>query len=151
MPTSLFKKIVLKSPRPTTVILQLVDRLLVRPEKIIMDLLEQVGSLIFSVDFIILDFDADLKVPFILEHLFFVTRCTLTDVANTKLKLIAHNKFKVFYFYNAMKCLSIYEDWYAITEIDFELELIHVMCKDLLEIVLVKRDIFGDENAKDMV
>ncbi|XP_049366634.1 uncharacterized protein LOC125831500 [Solanum verrucosum] len=48
MPTSLHKKLGLGSPKPTTIILQLADRSVVRPKGIVEDVLVQVGSLIFQ-------------------------------------------------------------------------------------------------------
>lgn len=61
MPTSFLKKMRLGSPRPTIVVLQMVDRLFARPNRIVEDALAQVGSIIFLVEFIILYFDADPK------------------------------------------------------------------------------------------
>lgn len=73
MPTSWYRKMGLGSPKPSTIVLQLADRSLARPNGIIEDVLVQVGSLIFPVDFVILDFEADLVVPFILGCPFLAT------------------------------------------------------------------------------
>lgn len=80
MPTFLFKHMGLGSPRPTIVILQLIDRSLGRPDKIVEDVLVQMGSHIFPMDCIILYFDAKSKVPFILGHPYVATGCGLVDV-----------------------------------------------------------------------
>ncbi|XP_009596555.1 uncharacterized protein [Nicotiana tomentosiformis] len=53
IPLSVFKQLGLGEPRPTTVILQLADRSLAHLEGVIEDVLVQVGSFIFPVDFII--------------------------------------------------------------------------------------------------
>ncbi|XP_016578948.1 uncharacterized protein LOC107876571 [Capsicum annuum] len=66
MPILWYRKMGLGSPKPITIILQLADRSLSRTYGIIEDVLVQVGSLIFSVDFVILNFEADFVVPFIL-------------------------------------------------------------------------------------
>ncbi|XP_049392750.1 uncharacterized protein LOC125857119 [Solanum stenotomum] len=66
MPLSLYPKLGLGSPKRTTVILQLADRSIARPEGVVEDVLVQVGSLIFPVDFMVLDFEPDAEVPFIL-------------------------------------------------------------------------------------
>jgi len=63
MPASLYKKPGLGSPKPTTVILQLVYRSISRPEGVVEDVLVQVGLLIFSVDFVVLNFEPDPEVP----------------------------------------------------------------------------------------
>lgn len=69
MPTSIFHKLGLGKPRPTTIMLQLADRSVSRPDGIVEDVLVQVGSLIFPVDFVILDFEPDPAVPLILKKL----------------------------------------------------------------------------------
>ncbi|XP_019248541.1 PREDICTED: uncharacterized protein LOC109227804 [Nicotiana attenuata] len=72
MPLSVFRQLGLGEPRPT-VILQLVDRSLAYPEGVIEDVLVQVGSFIFPTDFIILDYEPDQEVPFILGRPFLAT------------------------------------------------------------------------------
>ncbi|KAK4726897.1 hypothetical protein R3W88_031814 [Solanum pinnatisectum] len=59
MPTSLYKILGLGSPKPTTIILQLADQSVARPEGVVEDVLVQVGSLIFPVDFVVLKFEPD--------------------------------------------------------------------------------------------
>ncbi|XP_070056864.1 uncharacterized protein [Nicotiana tomentosiformis] len=59
MPLFVFIQLGLGEPRPTTIILQLADRSLAHPEGVIEDVLVQVGSFIFPVDFIILDYEPD--------------------------------------------------------------------------------------------
>ncbi|XP_016485221.1 uncharacterized protein LOC107805662 [Nicotiana tabacum] len=66
MPLSVFKQLGLGAPRPTTVMLQLVDRSYVYLEGVIEDVLLQIGKFIFPADFIILDYVADELVPIIL-------------------------------------------------------------------------------------
>jgi len=63
-PTSWYHIMGLGSPKPTTIVFQLANRSLARSDGIIKDVLVQVGSLIFSVDFVILDFEVDPIVPF---------------------------------------------------------------------------------------
>lgn len=65
----IFKNIGLDSPHPTTIVLQLEDRFLARLEGIIKNVLVNVGCLFFLIDFIILDVELDLEVPFILGYL----------------------------------------------------------------------------------
>ncbi|KAH0734954.1 hypothetical protein KY285_010661 [Solanum tuberosum] len=78
---SSFTKHALGSPKPTSVILQLADRSIARPECVVEDVLVQVGSLIFPVDFVVLKFKHDLEVPFILVRPFLATGRALIDVA----------------------------------------------------------------------
>nr|XP_009799830.1 PREDICTED: uncharacterized protein LOC104245834 [Nicotiana sylvestris] len=59
MPLFVFRQLGLGEPRPTTVILQLANRSPAHPEGVIEDVLVQVGSFIFSADFIIMDYEPD--------------------------------------------------------------------------------------------
>ncbi|XP_060210380.1 uncharacterized protein LOC132637282 [Lycium barbarum] len=81
MPSFIFRKLGLGVPRPTTIVLQLADISLARPEGIIENVLVQVGSLIIPADFVILDFEPDPEVPFILGRPFLATGRALIDVA----------------------------------------------------------------------
>ncbi|XP_019235839.1 PREDICTED: uncharacterized protein LOC109216165 [Nicotiana attenuata] len=62
-------QLVLGAPRPTNVMLQLADRSIAHPEGVIEDVSLQIGKIIFPVDFIILDYEADEPVPIILDDL----------------------------------------------------------------------------------
>lgn len=77
-------------------VLQLVDLSLTKPDEIVKDMLVQVGSLIFYMDFFILDFDADLTILFILGCPFLATGHALLDVAAKQLTMRAHDNIKVF-------------------------------------------------------
>ncbi|XP_070017710.1 uncharacterized protein [Nicotiana sylvestris] len=66
MPLSLYKKLGMRAPKPTTVMLQLADRSIAYPEGVIEDVLLKIGKFIFPADLIILDFEVDEKVPIIL-------------------------------------------------------------------------------------
>ncbi|XP_060202721.1 uncharacterized protein LOC132631138 [Lycium barbarum] len=115
MPSSIFRKLGLGVPRPTTIILQLADRSLARPEGIIEDVLVQVGSLIIPTDFVILDFEPDQDIPFILGRPFLTTGRALIDVAVGQLTMRVHDKVEVFNVYQALKMHAIYEELSAIT------------------------------------
>ncbi|XP_052296999.1 uncharacterized protein LOC127902214 [Citrus sinensis] len=80
MPLSMFKQLGVGECRPTTVALQLADRSHVYPEGNIEDVLVKVDKFIFSVDFIVPDFEADKEVPIILGRPFLTTGKTLIDV-----------------------------------------------------------------------
>lgn len=65
MPTSMFKKLGIRSHKPITIILQLADCSVARPYGIMEDMLVQVGPLIFPMDFVVLKFEPDREVPLI--------------------------------------------------------------------------------------
>ncbi|XP_024042317.1 uncharacterized protein LOC107176042 [Citrus sinensis] len=80
IPLSVFKQLGVGECRPITVTLQLADRSHAYPEGKIEDVLVKVDKLIFLVDFIVLDFEADKEVPIILRRPFLATGKTLIDV-----------------------------------------------------------------------
>ena len=59
MPLSIFRRLGLGEVRPTTVTLQLADRLLKHPRGVIEDVLVKVDKFIFQDDFIVLDMEED--------------------------------------------------------------------------------------------
>lgn len=74
IPSSLFLKLGLGRMDSTTIVLQLADQSMARIDRVIEDVLVQVGSLIFPMDFVILDFEPDPEVPVILGCPFLATR-----------------------------------------------------------------------------
>ncbi|KAH9792511.1 hypothetical protein KPL71_004154 [Citrus sinensis] len=80
MSLSVFKQLGVGKCMPTTVALQLADRSHAYSEGKIEDVLVKVDKLIFPVDFIVLDFEADKEVPIILGRPFLATGKTLIDV-----------------------------------------------------------------------
>ncbi|XP_059310945.1 uncharacterized protein LOC132062382 [Lycium ferocissimum] len=151
MPSSIFRKLGLGVPRPTTIVLQLVERSLERPKGIIEDVFVQVGSFIIPADLVILDFELEPKVPFILGHPFLATGRTLIDVAAGQLTMRVHDKVEVFNVYKALKMLGIYEELLAITVMNDDTRRPLITSHDPLEKALVGDDIFGDLAAFVMV
>ncbi|XP_049344141.1 uncharacterized protein LOC125808482 [Solanum verrucosum] len=147
---SLYKKFGLGSPKRTTVILQLADRSIARPDEVVEDVLLQVGSLIFSVDFVVLDFEPDSEVPFILGRPFLAMGRALVDVAAGQLTMRAHDKVKVFDVYHGLKLPSIYEELSAIIVVDRMVESQVVVPEDRLERVLEGHEIEGDTEAQEI-
>ncbi|XP_038896305.1 uncharacterized protein LOC120084575 [Benincasa hispida] len=80
MPSLIFKKLNIGNARPTTVTLQLADRSITYPEGKIEDVLVQVDKFIFPANFIILDYEADIKVSIILGCPFLAIGRALIDV-----------------------------------------------------------------------
>ena len=74
------------------------------------DMLVQVGSLIFLVDFVVLDIEPDSKVPFILGRPFLDTGKALIDVEAGQLTMREHDKVEVFDVYRALKLHVVYEE-----------------------------------------
>ncbi|XP_049390990.1 uncharacterized protein LOC125855316 [Solanum stenotomum] len=72
-PGSFNVQITIGRPKSTIIMLQLAYRSVAMPDGVIEDVLVQVETLIFPVDFVILDFEPDPEVPFILGYPFLAT------------------------------------------------------------------------------
>ncbi|XP_055822005.1 uncharacterized protein LOC129890484 [Solanum dulcamara] len=150
IPRSMIKKLGLGEPKPTIILLQLANHFVARPNVIIEDVFIEVESLIFPVDFVVLDFEPDPEVPFILVHPFLARGGVLIDMAIGRLTMREHNKFKVFDVYQALKLSAVYEELSSITLIDEEVAARCILSKDPLKRVLIGHDIEGDREAKEL-
>nr|GEU39851.1 reverse transcriptase domain-containing protein [Tanacetum cinerariifolium] len=87
MPYSVWKKLSLPKLTPTCMTLELADRSISRPVRVAEDVYVKVGSFHFLTDFVVVDFDADPRVPLILGRLFLKTERALIDVFEGELTL----------------------------------------------------------------
>ncbi|XP_055824436.1 uncharacterized protein LOC129892957 [Solanum dulcamara] len=150
MPRSMLKKLGLGELKATTILLQLADRSVPRPDGIIEDVLVQVGSLIFFVDFVVLDFEPDPDVPFFLGRPFLTTGGALIDVVVGRLTMRAHDKVEVFDVYHVLKLPVVYEKLSAITIIDEEVSTQCIITNDSLAKVVMGQDIEKNVKAKEL-
>ncbi|GJX15277.1 reverse transcriptase domain-containing protein [Tanacetum coccineum] len=87
MPLSIWKKISLPELTPTRMTLELADRSITRPKGVAEDVFFKVGSFHFPTDFVVVDFEADPRVPLILGRSFLRTGRALIDVYEEELIL----------------------------------------------------------------
>nr|GEV50022.1 DNA-directed DNA polymerase [Tanacetum cinerariifolium] len=80
MPFSVWKRLSLPDLTPMCMTLELADRLISHSVGVAEDVYVKVGSFHFSVDFVVVDFDADPRVPLILGRSFLKTERALIDV-----------------------------------------------------------------------
>nr|GEX95222.1 reverse transcriptase domain-containing protein [Tanacetum cinerariifolium]GEX95597.1 reverse transcriptase domain-containing protein [Tanacetum cinerariifolium] len=80
MPLSVWKKLSLLDLLPTYMTLELADRSISHPVGVAEDVYVKVGSFYFSADFVVVDLDADPRVPLILGRSFLKTERALIDV-----------------------------------------------------------------------
>nr|GFD28011.1 reverse transcriptase domain-containing protein [Tanacetum cinerariifolium] len=73
MPYSVWKKLSLPDLTPTCMMLELTDRSISRPVGVAEDVYVKVGSFYFPADFVVVEFDADPRVPLILGRSFLKT------------------------------------------------------------------------------
>nr|GEW32642.1 reverse transcriptase domain-containing protein [Tanacetum cinerariifolium] len=96
MPLSVWKKLSLPKLSPTCMTLELADRAISRPVGVAKDVSVKVGKFHFSADFVVVDFDADPRVPLILRRSFLKTVRALIDVYKGELTLCVGNKAVTF-------------------------------------------------------
>nr|GEX01803.1 reverse transcriptase domain-containing protein [Tanacetum cinerariifolium] len=80
MPLSMWNKLSLSDLTPTCMTLELADRSNSHPVGVAEDVYVKVGSFHFLADFVVVDFDADPRVPLILRRSFLKTGRALIDV-----------------------------------------------------------------------
>ncbi|GJV66848.1 reverse transcriptase domain-containing protein [Tanacetum coccineum] len=87
MPLSISKKLSLLELTPTRMTLELADRSITRPKGVAEDVFIKVGKSHFPTDFVVVDFEADPRVPLILGRSFLRTGRALIDVYEGELIL----------------------------------------------------------------
>ncbi|GJV68403.1 reverse transcriptase domain-containing protein [Tanacetum coccineum] len=87
MPLSIWKKLSLPELTPTGMTLELADRSITHPKGVAEDVFVKFGSFHFPTDFLVVDFEADPRVPLILRRSFLRTSRALIDVYERELIL----------------------------------------------------------------
>nr|GEW16969.1 hypothetical protein [Tanacetum cinerariifolium] len=98
MQLSVWNKLSLPELSPTCMTLKLADRLISRPVRVVEDVFVKVGTFHFPADFVVVDFDADPRVPLILERSFLKTERALIDVFEGELTLREYSQEIVGFF-----------------------------------------------------
>ncbi|GJY19154.1 reverse transcriptase domain-containing protein [Tanacetum coccineum] len=92
MPLSIYEKLGIGPLKPTRMTLELANRSITFPMGIAEDVIVKVENFNFLADFVIIDFDADPRVPIILGRPFLRTAKALVDLYEEKLTLRVENK-----------------------------------------------------------
>ncbi|GJS25956.1 reverse transcriptase domain-containing protein [Tanacetum coccineum] len=92
MPLSIWKKLSLPDLTPTRMTLELADRSITLPKGVVEDIFVKVGNFHFPTDFVVVDFEADPRVPLILGRSFLRTSRALIDVYEGELVLRDKNE-----------------------------------------------------------
>nr|GFA44120.1 reverse transcriptase domain-containing protein [Tanacetum cinerariifolium] len=87
MALSIWKMLSLPEVTPTWMTLELADRSITRPKGVIEDVFIKVGKFHFPTDFVVVDFEADPRVPLILGRSFLRTVRALIDVYGEEITL----------------------------------------------------------------
>ncbi|GJW80038.1 reverse transcriptase domain-containing protein, partial [Tanacetum coccineum] len=92
MPLSFWKKLSLPELTPTRMTLELADRSITHPKGLVEDVYIKVGKFHFPTDFIVVDFEADPRVPLILGRSFLRIDRALIDVYGKEITLRVDNE-----------------------------------------------------------
>nr|GEX46628.1 reverse transcriptase domain-containing protein [Tanacetum cinerariifolium] len=87
MPLFIWKKLSLPELTPTWMTLELADRFITHPKGVVEDVFVKVGKFHFSTDFVVVDFEADPRLPLILGRSFVRIGRALIDVYGKEITL----------------------------------------------------------------
>ncbi|GJR94462.1 reverse transcriptase domain-containing protein [Tanacetum coccineum] len=131
MPLSFWKKLSLPELTPTRMTLELADRSITHPKGLAEDVFVKVGKFHFPTDFVVVDFEADPRVPLILGRSFLRTGRALIDVYGEEITLRVDNEAVTFNLNQTTRYSSTYDDS-SINRID----IIDVACEEFSQEVL---------------
>nr|GFA12713.1 reverse transcriptase domain-containing protein [Tanacetum cinerariifolium] len=106
MPLSIWKKLRLPTLNDTKMVLELADRKISKPAGVAENVFVKVGKFYFPVDFVVLDFVAEPRVPLILGRLFLSTAHALIDVYEGKI-ILRHDDQSL-----TLKCDEVFTPYY---------------------------------------
>nr|GEV72221.1 reverse transcriptase domain-containing protein [Tanacetum cinerariifolium] len=125
MPLSILKKLSLPELTPTKMTLELADRSITHPNGVAEYIFVKVGKFHFLTDFVVIDFEANPRVPLILGRSFLSTDRALIDVYREEITLRVNDEAVTFNLNQTMGYSSTYDDLS-----DFILEEIEAYLKD---------------------
>nr|GEU98994.1 reverse transcriptase domain-containing protein [Tanacetum cinerariifolium] len=111
------KKLFLPELTPTWMTLELTDRSFTRPKGVAEDVFVKVGKFYFSTDHVVVDFEADPRVPLILGRSFLRTDRALFDVYGEEITLRVNDEVVTFNLNQTTRYSSTYDDL-SVNQID---------------------------------
>nr|GFC30116.1 reverse transcriptase domain-containing protein [Tanacetum cinerariifolium] len=111
--------------------LELADRSITHPKGVAEDVFVKVGKFHFPADFVVVDFEADPRVPLILGRSFLRTGRALIDVYGEEIILRVNDESITFNLNQTMRYSSTYDET-SVNRVD----VIDVTCEDFVQDVL---------------
>nr|GEV47773.1 DNA-directed DNA polymerase [Tanacetum cinerariifolium] len=139
MPLSVWNNLSLPQLTPTLMTLKLADRSISRPIGVAEDVFVKVGKFHFPTDFIVVDFDADPRVPLILDRSFLKTGKALIDVYEEELTLRVGKEAITLNLHQTLRYSSNYNDMTA-----NRIDVIDMACEEYSDILLLEAFLNGD-------
>nr|GEW59530.1 reverse transcriptase domain-containing protein [Tanacetum cinerariifolium] len=141
MPLLVWNTLSLPELSPTCMTLELADRSISRPVGVTKDVFVKVGAFHFPADFVVVDFDADPRVPLILERSFLKTGRALIDVYKGELSLRVNNEAMTFNLDKTSRYSANYNDMTA-----NRIDVIDMACEEYSQEVLGFSDVIVSGN-----
>nr|GEW13886.1 reverse transcriptase domain-containing protein [Tanacetum cinerariifolium] len=110
MPLSIGKKLSLLELTPTRMTLELANLSITRPKGVAEDVFVKMGKFYFSIDFVVVDFEADPRVLLILGRSFLRTGRALIDVYREEITLRVNDEAVTFNLNHTTRYSSTYDD-----------------------------------------
>nr|GEX76037.1 DNA-directed DNA polymerase [Tanacetum cinerariifolium] len=140
MPLSIWKKLRLPALNDTKMVLELADRIILKPTGVAENVFMKVGKFYFPADFVVLDFIADPRVTLILGRPFLKTAHAVINVYEGEIILI-HEGHSL-----TLKCGDIPSITYNNFESLNKVDLIDVTCEEYSQEVLGFSDVVANGN-----
>nr|GEW52573.1 reverse transcriptase domain-containing protein [Tanacetum cinerariifolium] len=117
MPFSIWKKLSLPELTPTLMTLKLANRYFTRPKGLAVDVFVKVGNFHFLTDFVVVDFEADPRVPLIFGRSFLRTGRALIDIYGEEITLRVNDEAVTFNLNQTTRYNPTYDDL-SVNQID---------------------------------
>nr|GEZ72040.1 DNA-directed DNA polymerase [Tanacetum cinerariifolium] len=131
MPLSIWKKLSLSELTPTQMTLELADRSITHPKGVDEDVFFKVKKFHFPTDFMVIDFEANPRVPLILGRSFLRTGRALIDVYREEITLRVNDESITFNLNQTMRYSSTYDDNFM-----NRVDVIDIACEEFVQNVL---------------
>nr|GEU33742.1 reverse transcriptase domain-containing protein [Tanacetum cinerariifolium] len=141
MPLSVWNKLSLPDLSPMCMTLELTDRLISHPVGVAEDVFVKVGTFHFSANFVVIDFDADPRVPLILRRSFLKTGRDLIDVFEGELTLCVGKEAITFNLNQTLRYSANYNDMTA-----KRIDVIDMACKEYSQEIISFSDVIASCN-----
>nr|GEV55981.1 reverse transcriptase domain-containing protein [Tanacetum cinerariifolium] len=141
IPLSVWNKLSLPNLSPTCMTLELTDRSISHPVGVAEDVFVKVGTFHFPTDFVVIDFDADPRVPLILGRFILKTGRALIDVFEGELTLRVGKEALTFNLDQTSSYLANYNDMTA-----NRIDVIDMACEEYSQEVLGIFDVIASGN-----
>nr|GEW15496.1 reverse transcriptase domain-containing protein [Tanacetum cinerariifolium] len=141
MPLSIWKKLRLPTLNDTKMVLELADRTISKPTGVAENVFLKVGKFYFPVDFVVLDFIVDPRVPLIIGRPFLITAHVLIDVYEEEI-ILRHDEQSL-----TLKCGDTpsisYNNFESLNKVD----LINATREEYSQEVLGFFDVVANDNS----